>query len=137
MASSHWGCLGPAMRGWDGGRRERRLVSYHERGRRLAPGGREQKSSWNESMPASLQLCNLWTRCCQPLVTGELPKALSHPQRLAHRLACSTHSAWKVFSEPFYKLLQGPWRHQGCLGCCSTASRSVMFCSAAWQHTQP
>lgn len=79
------------MRGWDEGRREEKsLVSYHDQGRRLPVGGREQKSRWNESVSVSLQLYNFWTCCCQPLVTGELPKALSHPRQMAHCLACNT-----------------------------------------------
>jgi len=92
-ACSHWDCLAPAMRGWDEGMREKRLAAYHEQGRRMPLGGREQKSRWNEPVSASLQLFNFWTCCCQLMVTGELPKALSHPWRLADCLAYNTPGA--------------------------------------------
>lgn len=129
----------PAMRVWDAGRREEeRLAAYHEQGWRLPL--REQKSRWNESVCVlvALQVLNRllpvigyrWASqsIVSSLTTGTRP-GLQHPR--------SVCSARKVFSEPFYKLLQGPRRQQDCMGCCSTASKPVMFCPAAWQHTQP
>lgn len=135
------GLLTPAMRVWDVGRtEEERLVSYQEQGRRLPLGHREQKSRCNESVCVlvALQVLNMllpvigyrWASqsIVSCLATGTLP-GLQHPR--------SVCSAQKVFSEPFYKLLQGPWRQQGCMDCCSTASKPAMFCPTAWQHTQP